>query len=706
MSSQLNEQQMRAVHHVEGPALVIAGAGSGKTRVVTFRITHLLSLGIPSGEILAVTFTNKAADEMRRRVERLSNHFVLTSTFHSLGAKILRESIHHLGYLNNFTIYDEDDSEKVLKECLVALNVQEEKGFLKTARMAISSAKNGLVSPSELSKEDPAIGALYEMYQTKLKTSEAVDFDDLLYLPIVLFQAHPDVLKAYQDRWNFILIDEYQDTNHAQHLLIKLLAARHRNVFAVGDPDQSIYSWRGANVDNILNFEKDFPGALIITLDQNYRSPSTILNAANALIQNNPSRYEKNLWSTLGPGSKIGLYTAENDHQEAEFVARKIIHYHTDFPLEECVIFYRTNFQSRIFEDMLLKVKIPYVIIGGVSFYQRREIKDILSLLRIVLAGADFIALARTINIPKRGLGEKALEKIREGASQAGMPLLDFCTALADRKVEIKLSPKQMEGMRSYVTLVLALKEMVLQKVSLQTLVSEAIERSRYEDYLKEDPETFAERRENIAELVTKAAEWEQENPSGTLAGFLEELTLKTSSDAKEPLSGSMSDSIKLMTLHNGKGLEFSVVFLVGMEEDLFPHVNSIDSEAALEEERRLCYVGMTRAKAHLFLTSAKYRFLWGGARLMRPSRFLAEIPSEYIQDLTPRPRSHTSGTDEELHIGDTVHHRDFGLGIIQRQYETSLGLTYDVFFSQSSRVHSLVAKYAKLIKSSEYAAD
>lgn len=702
MSNQLNEQQMRAVRHVEGPALVIAGAGSGKTRVVTSRITHLLSLGIPSSEILAVTFTNKAADEMRRRVERLSNHFVLTSTFHSLGAKILRESIHQLGFPNQFTIYDEDDSEKVLKECIVALNIQEEKGFLKTAKLAISAAKNGVVSPQALSKDDPSVGALYELYQNKLKTSEAVDFDDLLYLPIVLFQSHPEVLKAYQERWNFILIDEYQDTNLAQHLLIKLLAAKHHNVFAVGDPDQSIYSWRGAVVDNILNFETDFPGALIITLDQNYRSPSTILNAANALIQNNASRYEKNLWSTLGPGDKIGLYIAENDHQEAEFVARKIVHHHTDFPLEECVIFYRTNFQSRIFEDTLLKLNLPYVIIGGVSFYQRREIKDILALLRIALGGSDSIALARTINIPKRGLGEKAVEKIREGALHTGLSLLEFCTLAVDRKVEMKLSPKQMDGLRDYVRVALALKEMVEQKATLQTIVSEAIERSRYEEFLKEEPETFAERRENLAELITKAAEWEQENREGTLAGFLEELTLKTASDSKEV----PSDAIKLMTLHNGKGLEFSVVFLVGMEEELFPHINSEGSETALEEERRLCYVGMTRAKAHLYLTAAKYRFLWGGSRLMRPSRFLAEVPSEYTQDLTPRPRLAVGTAEGDLRVGDTVYHRDFGLGIIQRQYETSLGLTYDVFFSQSSRVHSLVAKYAKLAKNTEYPSD
>ena len=691
MSSQLNEEQKRAVHHVDGPALVIAGAGSGKTRVVTYRISHLLSLGIPSAEILAVTFTNKAADEMRRRVERQSNQFVLTCTFHSLGARILRESIHHLGYQNNFTIYDEDDSEKVLKECCLALNVPLEKGFLKTARLAISAAKNSLETP----KEDPVVAQLFEMYQNKLKLSQAVDFDDLLYLPTVLFKAHPDVLNSYQDRWSFILIDEYQDTNHAQHQLIQLLSGKHHNVFAVGDPDQSIYSWRGANVDNILNFEKEFAGAVIITLDQNYRSPSTILNAANALIQNNPSRYEKNLWSTLGPGEKIGLYVADTDHMEAEFIARKIMHHHATFPLDECVIFYRTNFQSRIFEDLLLKVKIPYVIIGGVSFYQRREIKDILSLLRIVLAGSDGIAFARTVNIPKRGLGEKAVEKIREAAGS--MTLLDFCTAVVDRKVEFKLSPKQMEGLRNYVNLILGLQEMAHQNVSLQTLVSEAIERSRYEEYLKEDPETFSERRENIAELITKAAEWEQENPSGTLAAFLEELTLKTSEDAKEPLA----DSVKLMTLHNGKGLEFSVVFLVGMEEDLFPHVNSRESEQALEEERRLCYVGMTRAKAHLYLTSTRNRFLWGGARSMRPSRFLAEIPSEYVEELTPRPRHRLDGASEELQIGDTVHHRDFGRGIIQRAYETSLGMTYDVFFEQSSRLHSLVGKYAKLVKDS-----
>lgn len=694
MSEDLNPAQKTAVNHVEGPALVIAGAGSGKTRVVTYRIAHLLSMGIPSDEILAVTFTNKAAEEMRHRVEKMARNFVLSCTFHSLGARILRESIHHLGYNRDFTIYDEDDTDKLLKECLTALNIREEKGFQKTTRMQISSAKNSLLSPEAIMKEDGTLGTIYQLYQSKLKSYQAVDFDDLLYLPILLFQQCPDVLAMYQKRWSFILIDEYQDTNAAQHTLAKLLAARHQNVFAVGDPDQSIYSWRGANVDNILNFERDFPGAKIITLDQNYRSRSTILNAANGLIKHNISRYEKNLWSALGPGEKISLYIAENDHGEAEFVARKILKHHDNFTLNDCVIFYRTNFQSRIFEDMLLKLRIPYTIIGGLSFYQRREIKDILCLLRIVMAGADFIAFARTINLPKRGLGEAALTKLREAAAASSMTIFDYCQALADRKADLKLSPRQLEGLIQYVNTVLALREMVKERISLHTLVSEAIERSRYNDYLKEDPESYEERRENLAELVSKAAEWEQDNPQGTLSNFLEELSLKTTTE--EPVS----ETVKMMTLHNGKGLEFSVVFLVGMEEDLFPHVNVKESEDALQEERRLCYVGMTRAKEHLYLTGAKFRFLWGGARLMRPSRFLNEIPPEYIHALNSRPVGEES--TEIFSRGDTVHHRDFGLGIIQKCYETSLGPTYDVFFPQSGETRSLVAKYAKLLKSSE----
>lgn len=687
MSENLNPQQKIAVEHVEGPALVLAGAGSGKTRVVTFRIANLLKMGVPASEIVAVTFTNKAAQEMRSRIERIANNFVLTCTFHSLCAKILRESIYAIGYRQDFTIYDDDDSEKLLKECLAALNLKDEKGLLRSKQAEISAAKNSL---AEI--DDP----VFTLYQQKLKQYKAVDFDDLLFLTVKLFREHPDILGKYQKRWSFILIDEYQDTNLAQHAIVKMLAAEHRNVFAVGDPDQSIYSWRGANVHNILNFEKDFPGARVIALEQNYRSRTTILNAANALIQHNTGRFEKHLWSGLGPGEKIGLYISENEHAEADFVIRELKKRAQDVSLKECVIFYRTNFQSRVFEDTLLRHQIPYMIIGGLSFYQRREIKDILAILRIVLGGADFISFARTINLPKRGLGGVTLTKLSEVADQKSLPIFDVCMAVLDRLIPLKLSARQEEGLRSYVTAISALREMVKDGVDLATLISDAIERLRYLDYLREDPESYEERRENLAELVTKAAESEKD-----LAGFLEELTLRSATDEKDM----NSDAVRMMTLHNGKGLEFTVTFLVGMEEDLFPHINSKDDPDRLEEERRLCYVGMTRAKEYLYLTASRTRFLWGTPRMMRPSRFLNEIPSEYLHSY--HKKEEVVYDEESVFAdGDAVYHRDFGTGIVQKSYQTSLGLTYDVFFPQADTLRSLVAKYAKLMKAADNLSD
>ena len=386
---QLNPQQQVAVHHVEGPLLVLAGAGSGKTRIVTYRVAHLLQLGVPSNEILAVTFTNRAANEMRHRILQLTHKSVLTCTFHSLCARILRESISALGYSRDFVIYDDEDSEKVLKECFATLGMKEEKGDLRNFRSQISQAKNALIEPEQIPAEEKALQEIYSLYQSRLKEYNALDFDDLLFLTVKLFQLHFAILALYQKRWSFILIDEYQDTNIAQYTIAKLLAEKHTNVFAVGDPDQSIYSWRGANIHNILNFENDFPGAKVIPLEQNYRSRSNILEAANALIRHNKSRYEKNLWSDRGEGEKIGLYLAENDHAEADFVVKQLYKLHRDkgISLNDCVIFYRTNFQSRIFEDHLLKERVPYIIVGGLSFYQRREIKDILALLRIVLGG-------------------------------------------------------------------------------------------------------------------------------------------------------------------------------------------------------------------------------------------------------------------------------------------------------------------------------
>lgn len=692
MTDYLNKEQKFAVEHIEGPALVLAGAGSGKTRVITYRIAHLLKMGVPAAEILAVTFTNKAAQEMRNRIEKISQNFVLTCTFHSLCAKILRESIPILGYKKEFTIYDEEDSEKLLKQCLVALNLQDEKGLLKTIRTQISSAKNNLLSPDHFLKEKAQLSALYSLYQSKLKEYQALDFDDLLFLTVKLFQNYPEYLERYQKQWNFILIDEYQDTNIAQHTLIRLLALKHDNIFAVGDPDQSIYSWRGACLKNILEFEKEFPGAKVILLEQNYRSRSNILSAANYLISKNPNRYEKKLWSVLGEGQKIRLSLCENERQEAEFVVRSLLKYHRkeNIPLKESVIFYRTNFQSRPFEDALLRQKIPYVIIGGLSFYQRKEIKDILALLRMVLGGSDFLSFARTINTPKRGLGESALAKIKECAETHRISILEAACAITDQRIHLKLSTKQLEGLKSYVDIILSLQEMVKNNAPLHEIISEAISCSSYLDHLREDLESFEERRQNVSELIAKAAEWDQD-----LAGFLEELSLKSAQDIKE----TSEDSVRLMTLHHGKGLEFTLVFLVGMEEDLFPHLNSKDNEETLQEERRLCYVGMTRAKEYLYLTACTSRFLWGISRPMRPSRFLSEIPKELIHSFQPSEEEREEDPPLEFTPGESVYHRDFGRGTVQKTYHTSLGLTYDIFFPASNNSKSLVAKYAKLTR-------
>ncbi|MES2273368.1 MAG: UvrD-helicase domain-containing protein [Chlamydiota bacterium] len=696
--SELNPIQELAVQHVEGPLLVLAGAGSGKTRVVTHRIAHLIEIGVPPSEILAVTFTNKAADEMRTRIRTLKNAQVLASTFHSLGARILREFIGTLGYSSDFTIYDEEDSEKLLKNCLEQLQIdQNEKGLLRKLRHQISSAKNDLVGP-EMAKDDPIFIQAYVLYQKKLKECNALDFDDLLYLTVKLLAEQEEVRKILQKRWQFVLIDEYQDTNIAQYTLARILVQEHQNIFAVGDPDQSIYSWRGAKYQNILNFEQDFPGAKVITLDQNYRSTNLILQGANALIEHNSERYEKKLWSGLGEGAKIGVYVAQNERQEAEFAAEQIFKQATHFPLDEMAIFYRTNAQSRTFEDALLRRKINYAIIGGLSFYQRREIKDILAYLKMVISNTDLISFLRTINLPKRGLGPSALEKIASATATSGLPVLTFCEELLSRPdlfPEIKLSAKQKEGLRDYVSTIHLLRNR-RPSLKIHELLSDAIRESRYLNYIQEDPETFQDRKENLDELIGKAAEWQEETEEPSLHKFLEELSLRSNVENQGHVP-----SVKLMTLHNSKGLEFNVVFLVGLEEDLLPHINTKDDPAALEEERRLCYVGMTRAKRHLYLCSTIYRYMWGTARLMRPSRFLKEIPAKYLENLSPsflhREEIQNDSDVEGFNPGDRVIHKEFGAGIVQKTYMGSFGVTYEVNFSETGTTRTLVAKYAKL---------
>lgn len=698
--SLLNEEQTLAVHHIEGPLLVLAGAGSGKTRIVTHRIVHLLNIGVPAVEILALTFTNKAADEMRYRIKQISNQFVLTCTFHSLAAKILRESIHEIGFNSHFTIYDEDDSLSLIRTCLKTLGYDDDRSVVKGVKHGISTAKNSLKAPHELEKpsfpshEFTILKDTYTLYQQKLKEYNALDFDDLLFQCVHLLRTCAHIRDLYQKRWSFVLIDEYQDTNMAQYILTRLLVDKHHNLFVVGDPDQSIYSWRGANIQNILNFEKDFCNAKVIKLEQNYRSTNHILSAANSLIQHNQNRYEKKLWSGLGDGEKVYIHINENEHEESKFVVSNTIKHHKEgVSLDKIVIFYRTNAQSRIFEDILLREKIPYVIIGGISFYHRREIKDILALLRIVNSETDFISFSRTINLPKRGLGPTTLDKLKEYSEKYSFPIVTLCKKLISNSGsvgELKLSPKQLNGLKEYIQLLDSIKINSQNSLPLHDLIKQAIENSRYLDYLKEDQETFDDRKANLDELITKAAEWQQETNAYSLETFLEELSLKSSSDEAHR----MHESIRLMTLHNGKGLEFDITFLVGMEEELLPHINSKDSPDALEEERRLCYVGMTRAKRQLYMTGSKYRLIWGTPRIMQPSRFLKEIDPRHVY--WPESTESLDNTSEFL-PGMSVLHKDFGKGIIKKNYNTSLGVTYDVFFPELNSTKSLVAKFAKL---------
>lgn len=637
----LNAEQTEAVETINGPLLVVAGAGSGKTRVVTYRIVRLLQKGIPPYRILGLTFTNKAANEMKERVRKLTNNQVLITTFHSLGARILRESIQTLGYPQDFTIYDEEDSEKLLRSCLHDIFLEDKKSDFKVLRALISKAKNDFAPLEQIDTQglspylEKLFPSLYQAYQTRLKEAQAVDFDDLLYLPVRLFHEHPEILEMYQNRWTHLLIDEYQDTNAAQYQMVKCLAAKSHNICVVGDPDQSIYSWRGASVKNILNFEKDYPEAKVIRLEQNYRSHNNILKAANALIENNENRFHKHLWSDLGEGEKIKLFVAENEQEEAEFVVDKAVQHHLkeSISLNDMVIFYRANSQSRVFEDYLLFKKVPYTIVGGISFYQRREIKDILAFLRMAMTSADIIAFERTINLPKRGFGDATLEKLRSGALQSQMPIYAFLKSLVDETKgsrAVKLSEKQKKQLVNYLDCIDKLKS-IAQSGTLQTLVRAAIEQTGYLNVLREDPDSFEDRKENVEELISKAAEWETERKDPTLTSFLEELSLKSQLDETEGIT----DRLKLMTLHNGKGLEFEVTFLVGFEEDLLPHINSKGNPDSLEEERRLCYVGVTRAKKILYLTYARARLMWGMLRNPHPSRFLREIPYELRERVT-----------------------------------------------------------------------
>lgn len=698
----LNSQQQKAIDHIEGPILVLAGAGSGKTRVVTMKIAKLIEMGVHPDEILAVTFTNKAANEMSERIKKLTLKNVVACTFHSLGAKILRESIHHLGYSNAFTIYDEEDSLKLLNECLTGLNIKEDKGILKKIRYKIATLKNeyadleGINFSSQFDKNEIDI---FKMYQSKLKSFNSVDFEDLLYLTVKLFQKNADVLSYYQKRWSFILVDEYQDTNYVQYLLIKMMSSQNKNICVVGDPDQSIYSFRGAKYQNILNFDKDFPDAKIIKLEKNYRSTPTILNAANLIIKNNKNRFEKNLYSENPDGEKIKIFKAESEQREASFVVEKIIKLNQTekINLDEIAIFYRTNFQSRVFEDILLSQNIPYVIYGGISFYQRKEIKDVLAFLKLIVADCDFLAFARTINIFTKGFGKTTLNKLFFLSEKRTTPILVLLNQILqnpDEFLDIKFNINQKLNLEKYLKNITELKELYKKNLSIDELISQVISKMNYLSYLKQDPETYENRRENVDELITKSSEWQKENDK-KLESFLEELSLTAAKTENRD-----EKTLKLMTLHNSKGLEFECVFIVGLEEDLFPHLNCKNTADEIEEERRLFYVGMTRAKKHLYITHAQCRFLWGGVKLSTPSRFLKELDPRYTCDLSKVfeiKNEPLEENDKDFYVGQKVFHKTFGEGIVQKIFETSLGQTFDILFEEDNSTRTLVEKYAKL---------
>lgn len=655
----LTPDQKRAVMHNSGPLLVIAGAGSGKTRVATLRLSRLIAEGVSPQEIIGVTFTNKAAREMKERVYALVGSSVQISTFHSLGAKILREFSYLLDYPSNFVIYDEDDREKLLKSCLKRAYKSDKAlpSELSDISQMISSLKNSTNNVCDLSEE---MKVCFTSYQEELKKASAFDFDDLQYQTLQLLKNHEEVRAKLALRWKYLLIDEYQDTNDVQCEIAFHLIGPEKNIFAVGDPDQSIYSWRGANLEHILAFKDRFLGAQEVRLEKNYRSTNTILSAANAVIQHNQNRLEKSLWSDRGEGAKLLCHVARGDREEAEYVVSGIdsLIKNKNHSLSEIAILYRTNAQSRSFEDFLIRKRIPYVIWGGLSFYQRREIKDVLAFARLSVMPQDIIAFERVVNIPKRGIGGTTLEKISRYVSEREIPIVQFIKDLVSAQfdctkfsgLEISLNAKQKSGLIQFCDVLNQLQRAEASKSAFQ-LISSAMHDTGYLAYLEaEEDENYIDRRENLEQLIAKAIEWDQEwekivaegsGSNDVITRFFETLTLETA--VQESLSG--AESITLATVHNAKGLEFQTVFLVGLEEDLFPHINvkfqkngKDPSNQEIEEERRLMYVGMTRAKDLLSVSLAQNRLVWGSFRTMRPSRFLYEIPGNLLQKVSRFP--------------------------------------------------------------------
>ena len=660
-----NEKQKEAILKTDGPILVIAGAGSGKTKVLTTKIAYLVENGIPTDNILAITFTNKAAKEMKDRVINMlgsEGHEIRISTFHSFGVYLMQKHYNELGYQKNFTILDSDDSLTIIKRIMKDLNIDPKEYNPRAIRNAISSAKNELISSLEYERyaSDNFSGKVLEVYtryEQKLLINNSLDFDDLLFLPIKLFRTKPEILKYYQEKYQYILVDEYQDTNEAQYILIKMLSAKNRNICVVGDESQSIYSFRGSNYRNILNFEKDYKDCTTILLEQNYRSTSTILDSANDVIKNNKHRKDKKLWTENGIGEKIEYYKALDEKDEANYVVKNIenlINNNTN--KSEIAVLYRTNAQSRVMEEALLKSNIPYKVVGSFYFYNRKEIKDLICYLKLIYNKYDDISLQRIINTPKRGIGEKTIENLQSKAQENNICMYDAIE-----------SGKELT-FKNIIEEIISIKD----NYSLTELVDIVLDKSGMKQELESEKSIESEiRLENLEEFKSITKAFEEKNGLISLEDFLTEISLV--SDVTEHKDE--KDVVTLMTVHSAKGLEFENVFLIGMEEGIFPHNNSFESSEAIEEERRLCYVAITRAKKRLWLVNANHRLIYGMDNFNKPSRFIDEINKDYInEEKTERKvvRSNAfqkiqKAVDEtvDYQAGDKIMHDVFGEGVI-----------------------------------------
>lgn len=721
----LNREQQQAVQHTEGPLLILAGAGSGKTKVLTVRIAYLLAQGVNPYEILAITFTNKAAKEMKSRVEGLVGDVanrIWLSTFHSFCAKFLRfELDNFLGYNSNFTIYDTSDSQVVIKSALKALNLDDKYYPVGAMISAISDAKNKLMFASDYRKQardfyQQKVADVYEYYERELRKNNALDFDDLLLVAVKLLQSNAAVLEKYSKRFRYVMIDEYQDTNHAQYLLAYLLSSHWKNIAVVGDADQSIYAWRGADIQNILDFEKDYPNCTSIKLEQNYRSTKIILDAANAVIDNNEGRPEKNLWTDKVEGAKIQHFTAQSEHEEAAFIGDTIVKKHDihGVPYGDMAILYRTNAQSRVLEEALIKRALPYTMVGGTKFYDRKEIKDVLAYLRVLYNPFDDLSLLRIINVPKRSIGATTVSKLQDYARENGTSLFMTLTQL---HLVDTIKGKTKEKLEEFGILIFTLVAEMDDK-SVLDILEAILDRTGYLAQLEEstDPQDQA-RAENIGELLSVAKDFQDTNPTGTVEDFLEQVALVNDVDSFEQ----EESKVTLMTLHAAKGLEFPIVFLGGLEEGLFPHSRTLMNPEEIEEERRLAYVGITRAEKELYISNATTRTVFGRTSSYLPSRFIDEIPAELVDslrakrkipdDIKPTVPRHMSVASRPVtkpiirneviadwKVGDTAIHSKWGNGKVVNVSGEGAGMKLTIEFpTQGVRV--VMAKFAPVKK-------